>query len=736
MSFRFGTLASGFMLSFTLCAQLPVARDTITVFESGRVLKYAWAGGLNSVNVSNADLNGDQKMDLVVFDKQNTYGFGRFRCFLKTGQPGQISFRSDPGLSYYFPEAVFWAVLQDYNNDGKADLFCSTNGGIKVYRNTTQPQGVPSFSLASLRLSSDYYPDLSPPSISNLYASSAGVPGIADVDNDGDLDILTFSPLGVFLELHTNMSQELYGNSDSLVYQRDDDCWGDLSESSCEVNFEICSSKLSGPANTYHAGSCIACLDSDGDHDQDLIMGDQTCSFVHYVHNTGTDTAADFTDSTRLYPNFPAKNSNNTFISMSFFPCAYMADVDDDGKKDLLASPNAIGSENFNSLWLYRDAATTATANFQLQKKNFLQDEMIDVGQNSYPVFFDENSDGKKDLLIGTQGYYAPGALDARLALYRNIGTKSAPVFSLITRDYANLGVAKLNNVMPAVGDPDNDGDVDILIGTSPGQVHWLENTAGAGNPCQYSALKINPFSFTTQSSSAAPQLFDIDKDGKQDLLIGMKNGRIAYYKNTTSGSTVTFSLITSFLGSVDVKSDPGRYGLEGYAVPYFYIEGGVTYLLVGTVTGDVRQYSVSSASSDFVELTGRVNGLTEGSQATPLYEDINGDNKRDYIVGMATGGLSFFSSASPYVGIEENSKNEATTIIVFPNPASTKIGIVAENIFSSCDLSIRDITGRILHTEKWIQGSEIDVSELAEGVYFIELQNQFRSTRGKFLKR
>jgi FG-GAP-like repeat len=209
-------------------------------------------------------------------------------------------------------------------------------------------------------------------------------------------------------------------------------------------------------------------------------------------------------------------------------------DVNGDSKKDLIATPNALGGENFKSVWLYKNTSLTNTVNFQFVQDNFLQDEMIDVGQNSFPIVFDYNADGKTDLLIGNYGYYGNGVLNARLTLYQNIGSAAVPSYSLITRDYAGLSTRTLsnslplNNAMPTAGDIDNDGDVDICIGTSSGQIHWLENTAGAGNVCNFSVFKENPFSFTTGSSAAAPQLFDLDADGKLDLLIGTKNGRIS----------------------------------------------------------------------------------------------------------------------------------------------------------------------------------------------------------------
>lgn len=702
-----------------LSAQLPVARDTITVIEQSRTLKMPWAGGINSANVSNADLNFDGKQDLVFFDKVNLYGYGTFRCFIADGGTGTVSYRSDPGLGYFFPKLSNWVVMRDYDGDGRADIFCSTVGGIKVFRNESSLAAGMKFVLAKELLESNYYPDVPNTIPSNLYAGVAGAPGIADVDGDEDLDVLTFTPLGVYLELHRNMSRELYGHSDSLVFEREDPCWGNLSENGCAVDFEACTSKLSSPRNDLHAGSCIACLDSDGDADMDLIMGDIGCSFVHYVHNAGTAQAAHFNDTTKLYPNYPNKNSNNSYIMINHFPCAYPVDVDHDGRTDLVATPNVTGAENAASVWLYRNSSTTATVDLQLDRKNFLQDEMIEVGQGSFPLLIDENGDGLKDLLVGSTGMYTAGKLTSALTLYRNTGSASQPVFSLVTRDYGSLVSSSLNGAMPSAGDIDGDGDTDICIGTQGGQIHWLENTAGAGQPIVTAPLRINPFQFTTQSAAAAPQLFDLDGDGKTDLLIGMKNGRVAFYRNTTSGSLVTFSLVTSQLGGIDVKADPAMYGLDAYAVPCFYREGNSTFALVGSVTGEIKHYSVPSATADFQLLNAAVNGLREGSQSTVWYEDINADGKRDLFVGSAAGGLSFFSSASPFVGIAEVPVTNA--LICHPNPASTLLYLRVADGGTFEEISVTDITGRVVLSLSANPGNTLDISQLPSGVYFIQ---------------
>src|SRR5690606_550227 len=104
-------------------------------------------------------------------------------------------------------------------------------------------------------------------------------------------------------------------------------------------------------------------------------------------------------------------------------------------------------------------------------------------------------------------------------------------------------------------------------------------------------------FSFTTISSGAIPQLFDLDADGKLDLLIGMQNGNIAFYKNTGTLTpqnvlAPSFSLVTNTLGNIDTKADPLIYGYEGDAAPFFYNDNGIK-LLLGSITGALAYYSV-----------------------------------------------------------------------------------------------------------------------------------------------
>jgi hypothetical protein len=558
-----------------------------------------------------------------------------------------------------------------------------------------------------------------------------GLPGIGDIDGDGDLDILTYSVFGIKIEYHKNMSMELYGNADNLVFKMVDDCWGDMQENSCVVYLSQCpypklyNTLINGDANKIaHSGSCIMCIDNDGDGDKDLVLGDVSCTTVEYVDNVGSSSNAHIGDTTKLYPNYPSKG-NTTVIKMNSFPCTYNLDVDNDGKKDLLASPNIVaGAENYQSVWYYKNTSSTPSVNFVIQKKNFLQEDMIEVGEGAYPVLFDADADGKKDLIVGNLGYYSVNTNISRLAYYRNIGTNTAPSFSLITKDYQGLSSYNLYSMAPTFGDLDNDGDQDLIIGSTNGRVHYFQNLAGIGNPAVFGNYQSN-YQNILGSNFVYPQLFDVDKNGTLDLLLGSQNGRISYWKNTGNVAFPSFTSQSTFLGGVDVKP----YGYStGYAMPYMYSDAGVTKLMVGSESGNLYLYD--NIDGNVLGTYNRVDTtlfkLNEGTRAAPCFEDITNDGKRDLVLGNQAGGLAFFNSANIYgVGINELLDN--SNVSIFPNPCNEKLTVsINDNTYEEHTLKLIDVLGKEVYSlNTYNKTIEINCSNLSKGIYMLMLTSK-----------
>lgn len=722
----------GVILFTTLKPQLFVGADTISVIHNNYCLKMPWAGGINAAIFGNLDVNYDGKKDLVIYDKLNNSALGAFKCFENIGMPGETRYKHRPDLRSKFPQVYNWALFYDYNGDNNEDLFCSVTGGIQVYKNTgnfsTGLQFVMTYSL----LYSDYNPS-GPASISNIYAGPVGLPAISDIDNDGDLDILTFSPTGIFIEYHKNKSKELYNHTDSLVFELADQCWGKISENGCLVSMNQCplrplyeSLNEQRSSGINHAGACLMAFDNDGDGDKDLIIGDISCNTVEYCHNTGTFANAVITDTTKLYPNFPAK-ANTTVIKYNSFPSTHFLDVDNDGKKDLVSTPNTFGSENAASVWLYKNTSPTASVNFQYLKSNFLQDEMIEAGQMSRPILLDYNADGKKDLLIGGNGIYLNNSRRPRFHLYENIGTLAQPAFSLVSANYANLSSAlnaSVISAVPATGDIDNDGDVDLIMITNGNTLSWYENTAGAGNTCNFSALKFNHFSITFPTGDVVPQLFDYNSDGKLDLMISGKNGRIYYYQNNGTPSAPAFTLIPNSFPNVSLRGDFFVYGLDGFGAPYFYREGSQIKLLGGCITGQVYLFdvpAVSTLSCTLIDST--ANNILESTYSSPWFEDINGDGKPDLFIGNAGGGVSFYSSKAPEVGLNETLFELSSQLLIYPNPAKEKIQINYEGPGEIYVMRIYTAMGQLVKEQKGKPAQfNMQNESLKPGVYILNV--------------
>jgi hypothetical protein len=712
-------------LALRVFSQTTVYRDTIPVYELGSKLENPWAGGINFSSFSSVDLNLDGKKDIVAFDKMSPSGFGKLRAYLNVGSAGVAAYKHAPKYEALIPKVEDWALFIDFDNDGRADLFTYTTGGIKVFKNISTVSTF-SFVLVKSLIVSDYNPTGSP-NISNIYCNSVALPGIADIDGDGDLDILTYSVFGVKIEYHKNMSMELFGHADSLRYNLQDNCWGDIQETTCAVYLNQCPypklyNELINSSKVAHAGSCIMCIDRDGDGDQDAILGDVSCSEVFYIENTGSSSNAHISDTTAMFPNYPIRSSVNR-IKLNSYPCTYYLDIDNDGFKDLLASPNTVaGAENFQSVWYYKNTSTTPTVNFSFQKKNFLQDGMIELGEGSYPVLFDADSDGKKDLLIGNLGYYNAGTNSSKIAYYRNIGSVSVPSFSLITRDYQGLSIYGLYSVAPTFGDLDGDGDQDLIIGQSNGQLAFFENTASVGLPASFSTPPTLFYEGIDVGSFAFPQLYDVDKNGLLDLVIGSSNGRLAQYRNVGTSTSAAFSLSNNFFGNVDVK----HYGsLTGFSTPFMFDDAGVTKMIVGSEFGNLFYYTNidGNISGAFNRVDTNLFKINEGVRCAPFYEDVTNDGKRDLFLGNYAGGIAFFNSANVNsVGIVD--KVSEKSIKVFPNPVKDELSINFDSNTIEClTYTITDVLGNEIYKIKsFNKNIRIQTSDFADGIYFLSI--------------
>jgi len=712
--------------------------NDVKVYENSSQLLFPWAGGMNSCHFSEIDLNLDGIMDLIIFDKHGN----RIIPFINNGIPNVISYTYSPSYIQSLPALHDWVIFRDYDCDGKNDIFTYADGGggIKVYRNISD-------TVLKFELAVDPYLTYSGNMPVNIWLTNADYPVIEDMDNDGDLDILTFGVLGKYLIYYKNMAMERHGNCSQFDFIKEDNCWGKFYESEASNTLRLNQTCSKNTDNDFsggeikHTGSTLLALDFNNDSIKDLIIGDVDYSNLIRLYNGGTKDSAYMVSQDTLFP------SNTLPVHLFSFPCASLCDVNNDGKKDLLVSsyetrPNL--AVNNASCQLYLDSGSLGHPEFKYSgEKRFFQDQMIDVGSGSYPVLFDYNHDSLADLFIGNWGYYdssyyRSGYLyskyHSQIALYKNTGTPSLPEFTLITRDFAGLSSLNISAAYPAFADLDGDGDADMLTGTAKGNILYFENTAGPGNPPQMVLLDtayqgINPGSYCT------PQLIDLDHDGLIDLVTGQQNGKISFYRNTGSLQNPQFTLVTDYLGEVNVTNTLTSF--YGYSVPCFFKDSTGKYrLFVGTEQGNIFYYkkienNLGGAFELTDTLTFKVNNhvvdLDEGNNAGIAVSDLNHDGYNDIIVGNFAGGLSYYKGIVPpplNLGITNAHAKLTPGLTLYPNPANEYIKLEIEDNDNNPEtyVEIFDAYGNTYYKNFLGIDNLISTKNLSSGIYFISV--------------
>lgn len=716
----------------------------------------ALIGGLIAPQFSNFDLDGEGAEDLIVFDRNGDV----LLPFINNSTPGNPDYEYAPEYTSVFPELHNFLQIHDFNGDGKKDLFSlsPTVAGIEVWKNTSQGENI-TFELVEFNFGLGNILQIpSGGNFTQLYLSSIDIPAIIDVDGDNDLDVLTFEPGGSYMYFYKNLTSDM-GLTDTLVYKLEDACWGKFFESGIGEEISLsASSSMCSPGvkdddkddNTVfrHAGSTVLALDGDGDGDLDMLLGDLSNNGLVYLENSGSSTDAHMTSQNLKYPT--SNNEVDIFVHIASF----YIDIDNDGKRDLIASQNnRNGAQNVNHIWYFRNIGSDASPSFELVEKDFLHNTSLIMGSSSHPTFLDYNADGLLDILVGIHRIVYTGDSESKsLYLYENNGTKTNPSYKLVTDDYLGMKsiVGEFDGYLaPTVGDLDSDGDDDIVIADKRGYLYYWENKAGANNPYEFDNF-IYEYKGIKPGSNCKPAIYDLDGDGLNDLIVGEKNdntnpgtgnfGGLNYFKNIGSVGNPDFNSDVSASGNTNTLGDVYTKAINttsGSSSPSFFVSNDELFLSVGSRGGDVYVFNEIEGNlyNSFNEVYSELPILDVGLRSTAIYADLDDDNFLEVIVGNDNGGLRAFNTTFAVdddVSVGEINELDFT---ISPNPTNEILDVnISENTIA--DYQIYDINGRLVQSGKLNKNfTRLTLIDLATGVYIIDVKSNSKSAVKRFVK-
>ncbi|MDO8431069.1 MAG: FG-GAP-like repeat-containing protein [Candidatus Binatus sp.] len=532
-------------------------------------------------SVAAADVNGDGKPDLIVAN----YGSDSVAVLLNTTVPGAAT--PTFGLQYFGTHAPVWVMTADFNDDGRPDLIVANllDDTVSMLLNTTAPgASTPSFatqktfasgvgpqSVAAADVNGDGKPDLI---VANRFAATVSVMlnTTAPIPATATFDANSFATQKVFatgVNPRSATAADLNGDGKpDLIVANDDDA-----TVSVMLNSTLPGARIPSFAaqQTFDAGAgaySVTTAEVNGDGKPDIIVANYHANSVSVLLNTTVPGA--------VTPGFAAQQ---TFAIGRQSDSVTAADVNGDGKPDLIV---ANSGDNTVSVLLNTTAPGAAMPSFTTQ-------QTFATGLGAFSVTTaDLNGDGKPDLIVtntpaGTISALlnttAPGAITASFTAPQAFAVGDLPQVltaadvngdgrpDLVVPNF-NAGTVSvlLNTTAPGAATPsfaaqhtfdagascnsvtaadlNGDGKPDLIVANSgDNTVSVLLNTTAPGAATPGFAAQQT---FATGANSDSVAAADLNGDGKTDLIVANYRGNTVsvllntLYQVSTSGSPAT----------------------------------------------------------------------------------------------------------------------------------------------------------------------------------------------------
>lgn len=477
----------------------------------------------------------------------------------------------------------------------------------------------------------------------NLNAYSGGIglskPALADLDDDGDLDLVLGEYDGVL---------NFYRNDGTRYHPK----WTLVD---CQY----------GGIDVGDNSAPVFC-DVDGDLDLDLLVGD-AAGFINYFENIGNSRDARWSFGGRL------KSANKKIINVRSTSAPALADLNGDGLPELV-----IGNGDGFLAYYRRQSEQEA---WSAKSGSYFN---IDVGSLSAPAFADIDGDGDLDMFTGVR--------EETLYYYENTGDVHQEKFHFVTKAFDSLRIGAIT--APFFADIDSDKDFDLFVGEARGEVTFFENngTAKEHRFNRNDGVKLDLQTIDV-GFQCAPVLVDLDQDRDLDLVLGAADGKFYFYRNVGTASKPAWQKDDDYFATVRVKA---------WSTPAFVdIDADGDYdLVTGSKFGRLSMFKNegTSAHPEWRRDDALFKDVHFRQQSFPTLGDIDADGDFDLFVGTSSDGISFIENTGSKTAPEWTLRTtNFLNLKHIVRPAPRLVDIDGDGDF---DLFLGTKTGRLVFIE------------------------------------
>ena len=342
---------------------------------------------------------------------------------------------------------------------------------------------------------------------------------------------------------------------------------------------EISFVEVTGAGNPFDGvdvgdNSDPAFVDIDGDADSDAFVG-ETDGVVNFFENTGDAVSAAFVERT---------GTDNPLdgVDVGEFSALAFVDIDADGDRDLFAGSDVAGGFDDAEMHFFENTGDGVNPAFIERTGSDNPFDGLTIFDRPEPSFVDIDGDGDFDAFVGFGEDVGGFGCYGGVSYFENTGDAPDPAFVNRFGTDNPLNVCSSFHLRPSFIDLDFDGDFDVFLGESFGEIFYYENTGSASDPAFVERTGLdNPLDFVDVGRYSAPAVVDLDGDGDMDVISGagqafgdgLTSGQLLYFRNETipAGPTARITGDAFVRESVEVAvSLPETYRLgQNYPNPF-----------------------------------------------------------------------------------------------------------------------------------------------------------------------